>query len=84
MLAFRAPRCGGQHTTDTYRVDILDVGVLDKKASDNCYQFTTPALLMYSRWGIPRDSPPKHMTSPSSCGICLHSLLLVRQSEFSI
>ena len=22
--------CGGQHATDTYREDILDVGVLDK------------------------------------------------------
>ena len=48
------PRHGGQRATNTYRADIPDVGVPDKKASDNCYQFTTPALLMYSRGGIPR------------------------------
>ena len=78
------PRCGGQHVTNTYRADIPDVGVPDKKASDNCYQITTPTLLMYSRGGIPWDSPPNHMTSPRPCGLCLHSLLPVSQSEFSI
>ena len=52
------PQHGGQHAADTYRADIPGVGIPDKKASDNCYQLTIPALLMYSRGGIPRDSPP--------------------------
>ena len=59
MHAFHAPRCGGQCTTDTYREDIMDAGC-QQNASDNCYQLTTPALLTYSRWGIPRDSPKPH------------------------
>ena len=78
------PQHDGQCAANTYRADIPDVGVLDKKASDNCYQFTTPDLLMYSRGGIPRNSPPKHMMSPRPHGLCLHSLLPVSQSEFSI
>ena len=47
------PWHGGQCTTNTYRADIPDVGVSDKKASDNCYQITKPTLLMYSSGGIP-------------------------------
>ena len=78
------PQHGGQHAANTYRTDIPDVGVHNKKASDNCYQFTTPTLLMYSRGGIPQDSPPDCMMSARPCGLCLHSLLPVSQSEFSI
>ena len=47
--------------------------------SDNCYQFKTFALLMYSRGVSPR-TPPNPMTSPWTCGICLHSLILISQS----
>ena len=78
------PWCGSQRAANTYRADIPDVGVPNKKASDNCYQFTTPTLLMYLRGGIPQDSPPNRMTSPRPHGHCLHSLLPVSQSEFSI
>ena len=46
---------------------------------DNCYQFKTFALLMYSRGVSPRI-PSKPMTSQCPHGICLHSLILIRQS----
>ena len=47
--------------------------------SDNCYQFKTFALLMYSRGVSPRI-PSNPMMSPHPCGICLHSLTLISQS----
>ena len=58
--AFCTPRCGGQHAADTYREAIMDAGCRQQNVSDNCYQFTTPTLFMYSRWGIPRDSLKPH------------------------
>ena len=45
--------------------------------SDNCYQFKTFALLMYSRGVSPRI-PSKPSQHPHS--ICLHSLILISQS----
>ena len=59
------PPSGGLHTTDTYREDIIDTRCGRQDASDNCYQFTTSALLMYSRWGIPRDSLKPHDVTQS-------------------
>ena len=47
--------------------------------SDNCYQFKTFALLMYSRGVSPRI-PSNPMKSPRPCGICLHGLILISQS----
>ena len=47
--------------------------------SDNCYQFKTFALLMYSRGVSPRI-PSNPMMSPWPRGICLHSLILISQS----
>ena len=47
--------------------------------SDNCYQFKTFALLMYSRGVSPRI-PSNPMMSPLPCDICLHSLILISQS----
>ena len=60
MHAFHAPQGSGLRATDTYREDIIDTWCHRQDASDNCYQFTTSALLMYSRRGIPRDSPKPH------------------------
>ena len=78
------PRCGGQRAANTYRADIPDVGVLDKKASDNCYQITKPALLMYSSRGIPQDSPPNYMTSPDHVvSVYIASFWLANQSSVS-
>ena len=47
--------------------------------SENCYQFKTFALLMYSR-GVSSRIPSNPMTSPWPRGICLHSLILISQS----
>ena len=47
--------------------------------SDNCYQFKTFALLMYSRGVSPRI-PSNPMMSQCPCGICLHSLIMISQS----
>ena len=46
--------------------------------SDNCYQFKTFALLMYSR-GVSPGITSNLMMSPHPCGICLHSLTLISQ-----
>ena len=46
--------------------------------SDNCYQFKTFALLVYSRGVSPRI-PSNLMMSQCPCGICLHSLILISQ-----
>ena len=46
---------------------------------DNCYQFKTFALLMYSRGVSPRI-PSKPMMSQCPHGICLHCLILIIQS----
>ena len=54
------PQGGSLCTADTYREDIIDTWCCWQDASDNCYQFMTSALLMYSRWGIPRDSLKPH------------------------
>ena len=51
--------------------------------SDNCYQFKTFALLMYSRGVSPR-LPSNLMMSRHPCGICLHSLFLLSQSAISL
>ena len=58
------PQHGGQCAANTYRADIPDVGVPNKKASDNCYQIAEPTLLMYSSGSIPQNSPPNCMMSP--------------------
>ena len=47
--------------------------------SDNCYQFKTFVLRMYSRGVSPRI-PSNLMTSQHPHGICLHSLILISQS----
>ena len=47
--------------------------------SDNCYQFKTFALLMYSRGASPRI-PSNPVMSQHPHGICLHSLILISQS----
>ena len=47
--------------------------------SDNCYQFKTFALLMYSRGVSPRI-PSNLIMSQCPHGICLHSLILISQS----
>ena len=47
--------------------------------SDNCYQFKTFALLMYSRGVSPRILS-NLMMSQHQCGICLYSLILISQS----
>ena len=39
------PQPSGQRVTNTYRADIPDVSVPNKKASDNCYQITKPPFL---------------------------------------
>ena len=78
------PQHGSQCATNTYRADVPDVGVPNKKASDNCYQFTTPTLLMYSRGGIPQDSPLNHMRSPRPHGfVYIASFWLANQSSVS-
>ena len=78
------PQRGSQRATNTYRADIPDVGVPDKKASDNCYQITRPTLLMYSRGGIPWDSPLNCMTSPDHVVfVYIASFQLANQSSVS-
>ena len=78
------PQCSGQHAANTYRADIPDVGAPDKKASDNCYQITKPALLMYSSGGIPQDSPPNRMMSPDHVAfVYIASFQLANQSSVS-
>ena len=66
------------------RADISDVGVPNTKASDNCYQITKPALLMYSSGGIPQNSPPNHMMSPDHVAVVyIASFELANQSSVS-
>ena len=65
--------------TDTYKEDILKFNCNRAYESDNCYQFKTFALLMYSRGVSPRI-PSNPMMSPCPHGICLHSLILISQS----
>ena len=50
--------------------------------SDNCYQFKTFALLLYSRGVSPRI-PSNLMMSQHPHGICLHILILISQSAIS-
>ena len=50
-----APPCR-LHTMDTYNDDIMHDDCLYLGQSDNCYQFKTSVLLMYSRGDIPKDS----------------------------
>ena len=69
----------GLHATDTYKEDILKLTHNRAYESDNCYQFKTFALLMYSRGVSPRI-PSNPMMSPCPCGICLHNLILISQS----
>ena len=67
MHAFHTPPWGGsQCAADTYREDIIETRCHQQDASDNCYQLMTSALLMYSRWGIPRDSPKPHDVTQST------------------
>ena len=67
---------------DTYNDDIV-CDCFQLGQSDNCYQFKMSALLMYSRGGIPKDSlKPNDITM--SCGVCLHSLILISQSVTSL
>ena len=66
MCMHPTPPWGGSlHTTDTYREDIIDTRCHWQDTPDNCYQFKTSALLMYSRWGIPRDSLKPHDVTQS-------------------
>ena len=59
--AYHAPPHGGNlRATDTYRDDSVDTWCHRQDAPDNCYQFKTSALLMYSRRGIPKDSLKPH------------------------
>ena len=51
---------GNLHAADTYKDDIIDTQCRWQDAPDNCYQFKTSALLMYSRRGIPKDSLKPH------------------------
>ena len=73
-----APSCR-LHAADTYKEDILKFNHNRAYESDNCYQFKTFALLMYSRGVSPRI-PFNPMTSLCPHGICLHSLILISQS----
>ena len=52
------PRCGGQCTTNTYKADIPDVGVPDKKASDNLSVDDTRPTYVLKR-GYPLGFPTK-------------------------
>ena len=65
MHAYHAPWGGSLHTADTYRDDIINTQHHWQDAPDNCYQLKTSALLMYSRWGIPRYSLKPHDFNPS-------------------
>ena len=50
------PWGSGLHITDTYREDIIDT---------RCGWQDASSLLMYSRWGIPRDSLKPHDVTQS-------------------
>ena len=63
---------------DTYKEDILKFNCYRAYESDNCYQFKTFALLMYSRGVSPRI-PSNPVMSPCPHSICLHSLILISQ-----
>ena len=63
--ASHTPRGGGLCATDTYREDMTSIQCHRQDAYDNCYQFTTSALFMYSRQGIPKDSFKPHDVTQS-------------------
>ena len=54
-------------TADTYKDDIINTCCHWQDALDNCYQFKTSALFMYSRWGIPKDSLKPQDVTLSMC-----------------
>ena len=60
------PQGSDLHATDTYRDDIIDAWCHRQDTPDNCYQFKTSALLMYSRWGIPKESLKPHDVTRST------------------
>ena len=62
---------------------LLTLGVVSKMQLMTVISSRHPPYLCTQDGNSP-GIPPNHMTSPSPCGICLHSLLLVSQSAFSI
>ena len=72
----------GLCAADTYSEDISMYWCYLVCESDNCYQFKTFALLLYSR-GVSLRIPSNIMMSQHPHSICLHSLILISQSAAS-
>ena len=83
LHAFCAPRVAANVPLIFTEKTLLMLGVVSKMHLITVIS-SRHLPYLYTQDGVSPGISPNHMTSPSPCIICLHSLLLVSQSAFSI